>query len=304
MLFTAAAVLTSLLVLVVIGWRSSLIRRIPFSAPEASHHNWEGILRDPKPITIRAHSTGMMKTPLSAIVNLKHEKARDIEDELVEYPVVASVVEHQQRGAYLIDAGLDASYAHDPYGSMRGVLVESMSGVATQQPDTHIAAILDREQIAIRGVWLTHLHPDHVAGVLDLPKDIDYFAGKGERYVNFAFLVRGDHLEGIEGLYEMDFDAGVALPPLGNGIDVFGDGSLWAISSSGHSDGHVMYFVNGIEAKVLVTGDACNTQFQFDIGIGPGYYSSDLEKAQDVLDRIRAFKERYPEVELVFGHDL
>ena len=43
---------------------------------------------------------------------------------------------------------------------------------------------------------------------------------------------------------------------------------------------------------------------QFDRGIGPGYFSSDLEEAQDVLDRIIRFKEQHPEVKLVFGHDL
>ena len=65
-----------------------------------------------------------------------------------------------------------------------------------------------------------------------------------------------------------------------------------------------MYFINGVDERVIVTGDACNHQFQFETGIGPGYFSSDLEKAQDVLETIIIFKERYPEVRLVFGHDL
>ena len=60
---------------------------------------------------------------------------------------------------------------------------------------------------------------------------------------------------------------------------------MWAISSSGHSKGHVMYFINGIEDSVLFTGDASNTQYQFDTGIGPGTYSSDLEGGQDVLEQ-------------------
>ena len=128
--------------------------------------------------------------------------------------------------------------------------------------------------------------------------------GKNERYTNFTFFMRGDHLAGIDELYEIDFATGIDLPPLGKSVDVFGDGSLWDISSSGHSKGHVLYFINGVEDKILVTGDACNIQEQFDRGIGPGYFSSDLEQAQEVLDRIIRFKEQYPEVKLVFGHDL
>jgi hypothetical protein len=53
-----------------------------------------------------------------------------------------------------------------------------------------------------------------------------------------------------------------------------------------------------------MTGDACNTQYQFDSRIGPGTYSSNVEQAQDVLDSIITFKEQYPGVRLVYGHDM
>jgi glyoxylase-like metal-dependent hydrolase (beta-lactamase superfamily II) len=113
-----------------------------------------------------------------------------------------------------------------------------------------------------------------------------------------------EHLAGIDALHEIDFTEGIDLPPLGKAVDIFGDGSLWAISSSGHSAGHVIYLINGIERQVLFTGDACNDHFQFETGIGPGTHSSDLEGAQEVLEQIILFKERYPEVTLVYGHGL
>jgi len=75
------------------------------------------------------------------------------------------------------------------------------------------------------------------------------------------------HLAGIEKLYEIDFNKGIDLPPFGKCVD------------------------------------ACNNQYQFDSGIGSGYYSSDLEKSQEVLASIKIFKARYPEVRLAFGHD-
>ena len=302
----AAVVLVtlSLFVSLIIVWPSFSLQRRPFSAPEASYHTWDEILSHPQPITIRTYSTGMMQTPLSAIMNLEHEQAQDIKDEPIEFPVTANIIQHQQFGAYLIDAGLDASYVHSPYGTQKGFMVKSKAGLGSQEPDTHIAAILNREKIQIQGVFLTHLHPDHVAGVLDLPKDVPYVVGKDELYVDFRFFMHTEHLAGVDELHEIDFATGVDLPPLGRGIDLFGDGSLWAISSGGHSKGHVVYFVNGMEDQVLVTGDACNTQYQFDTGIGPGTYSSDLEQAQVALDRIIAFKQQYPEVKLVYGHDL
>ena len=116
--------------------------------------------------------------------------------------------------------------------------------------------------------------------------------------------MQSDHLAGLEYLNEIDFSKGIDLPPFGKSVDLFGDGSLVAISSSGHSKGHVMYFVNGVEEKVLVVGDACNNQYQFDIEIGPGRFSSDVNQAQKVLDNIKIFSKKHPDVKLVFGHDI
>lgn len=285
-------------------FQSSVLPRLSLTAPETSYHSWDEILSSPKPITIHTYSTGRMQTDLSGIMNLEHNQAADIEDVVVEIPVNVSIIHHQEFGAYLIDAGLDSSYVNDPYGTTRGILVKKFLGKGSQEPNTNIAAILEKENIQLQGVWLTHLHPDHTAGIVDLPKNIPYVAGEGERYVNFRFFMQSDHLAGIEALYEIDFNKGIDLPPFGKGVDLFGDGSLWAIESSGHSKGHVMYFINGADERVMVTGDACNDQYQFDTGIGPGYFSSDVEKAQKVLESIIIFKERYQEVRLVFGHDL
>ena len=285
-------------------FQSSVIPRRSFSVPETSYHSWDEILSSPKSITISTYSTGMMQTDLSGIMNLAHEQAAGIEDVVVELPVNVSIIHHQEFGAYLIDAGLDSSYVNNPYGTTRGILVKKLMGKGSQEPNTHIAAILGGENIQLQGVWLTHLHPDHTAGIVDLPKNIPYVTGEDERYINFRFFMQTDHLAGIEALYEIDFKKGIDLPPFGKGVDLFGDGSFWAIESSGHSKGHVMYFINGVDESVIVTGDACNDQYQFDTGIGPGYFSSDLEKAQNVLESIIIFKERYPEVRMVYGHDL
>ncbi len=283
---------------------SSIISRKAFPIPDPSQQDWNDILLSPQPITIQTYATGIMQTDLSGIMNLKHEKAVTIKDRIVEVPVNASIIQHPVLGTYLIDAGLDASYQNNPYGTTRGILVNKFLGRGSQEPNEDIAAILAIEGITLQGVFLTHLHPDHTAGIVDLPRGIPYVMGRNERYLNFRFLMQGDHLAGIETLYEIDFTNGIELPPFGKCVDVFGDGSFWAIESGGHSKGHVMYFINGVEQQVLVTGDACNDQYQFDTAIGPGDFSNDHDKAQNVLESIILFKELYPEVVLSFGHDL
>ena len=56
-----------------------------------------------------------------------------------------------------------------------------------------------------------------------------------------------------------------------------------------------MYFICGLEEYILVTSDACNTLRQFETGLGPGHFPSDLEDGQEIMDQIKAFKESYPE---------
>ena len=303
-LLAIIVILTAASIFTFVVFQPAMIRKVSYPVPEPAYHSLEEILSNPQPVTIRTYSTGVMQTTLSGIMNLEHEKAQDIEDASIEIPVNVGIIQHQAFGAYLIDSGLDKSYVHSQHGTIRGLMVESYLGKGSQEPNRHIAAILDQEGIRLEGVFLTHLHQDHTAGIVDLPKDIPYVAGKNERYVNFRFFMQSDHLAGIDELQEIDFSGAIELPPLGKGVDVFGDGSFWAISSSGHSPGHVIFLINGIDEQVLFTGDACNDHYQFETGIGPGYYSSDLEGGQETLDRIILFKERHPEVKLVYGHDL
>lgn len=302
-MLASAFVMILIFAFVFFVFHSSVIPRRPFLAPEVSYNNWDDILSHPQKITIQTYSTGIMQTSLSGIVNLKHERAKDIENRSVEIPVIVGVVRHQKYGSYLMDAGLDSSYTHNPYGTIRGIMVKRFLGKGKQEPNTDIASILKNENIQIKGVFLTHLHIDHTAGIMDLPKSIFYAVGKDEVYTNFRIFMQSDHLNGLEYLYEIDFSTGIDLPPFGKSVDLFGDGSLWAISSSGHSKGHVLYFVNGVEEKVLLTGDACNNQYQFDKEIGPGSFSHNVDQAQKILDSIIIFKKRYPEVKLVFGHE-
>ena len=54
---------------------------------------------------------------------------------------------------------------------------------------------------------------------------------------------------------------------------------------------------------VLLTGDACHMRWGFEHEVGPsGATSETTKQAQVSLERIRAFSERYPHVEIVLGH--
>jgi N-acyl homoserine lactone hydrolase len=84
---------------------------------------------------------------------------------------------------------------------------------------------------------MTHLHFDHISGMPDVPKNVPIYTGPGEpEYANFENMF-------VQGMEDRFFDGRPALQELQFSkdpdgklegvIDVFGDGSFFAIQSPG-----------------------------------------------------------------------
>jgi len=248
--------------------------------------------------------TGQLYISNHLFLNMKHPNARGLKEEKITVPVYCYLIRHSVHGDYLVDAGLDRSFQGNPHGNIRGALRKIFWPLqSVQEKGQDIGSQLKEMDLDIQGVFLTHLHMDHVSGIQHLPKDIRYVVGKGERNYHFWPLFYQDNLSGVEALYEIDFDSARDLPPLGKCADVFGDGSFWAVHTPGHRKGHVSYFVNGRERAVLITGDACDIKRGFDFCVGPGFGSYHIRKAQQSLERMRAFSDRYPGIDVFFGHE-
>jgi len=139
----------------------------------------------------------------------------------------------------------------------------------------------------------------------DLPLErMTLVVGRGEPYLNIRHVVYGDFLAQARGLQEIDFSQAKSLPPFGPAVDVFGDNSLWALATPGHTVGHVSYLVNAQSGAELITGDACNLKEELKTGIGPGWFSTDVKQAQASFDEIKAFHKKYPQVKIQCGHEL
>ncbi|MEN6329522.1 MAG: MBL fold metallo-hydrolase [Methanobacteriaceae archaeon] len=261
--------------------------------------DWREVFDNPQPITLESFTTGTVQINRRGTLNPEHPQAEEVEEEELEVPILCYWIHHDKKGDYLLDAGLDVSYYQDPRGGLKGTEVDRFH----QEKNQNIAHHIKMKGIHLEGVFFSHLHADHAAGQRELPKNILYAVCKGE-YDEYSPKVHGDFLEGLEVLYEIDFSQADEMPPLGFSIDLFGDGSLWAISTPGHTRGHMSFLVNGYGGPVFLTMDAAFIRENLDLGVAPSDYTWDVGLAQETLEKILEFLRMYPQVRVGAGHDV
>jgi glyoxylase-like metal-dependent hydrolase (beta-lactamase superfamily II) len=215
-------------------------------------------------------------------------------------------VHHPRFGDFLVDTGFDASFAkHPPYGNYTEAmrLFNWVNGVTNrQEPGGDLSAQLARRDVHPSAVFFTHLHPDHTGGVPALEPETVFVFGKTE----LSFLARAataNHFSGKSKFSSIDFSAAPVMAPLGPSVDLFGDGSFWAISVPGHTDDDIAYLINGPK-PVLLTGDASHFGWAFEHGVAPrGWNEAGTARAYSSLEQLRAFSRAYPNVRIVYGHE-
>lgn len=166
-------------------------------------------------------------------------------------------IRHPRYGLYFIDAGMPADYEAYMGPVLRGVVRNDYGfrlRLATEQ--------WVREHGAPRGVFVTHLHYDHVLGVAPLDRDVAVYVGPREgSHANFFYrFINQPTREALRGrtVYEWRFAAPAANERAA--IDIFGDRSVFAIHVPGHTTGSTAYLVNAANGPQLVTGDAVHSR--------------------------------------------
>jgi len=278
-------------------------RATSFDRAHAS--TWGEVFANPRPIRVETLDTGIVHFPKELLLSGDHPAMDAFEDDGSPLRVFAHLVRHEQRGDVLIDTGLDDIYATEPLGHMRGVgrLVMGLLGLSfSQRPGQGVHTQLRNADAAVSAIYFTHLHSDHATALPTFDQSLPLYTGAAE-LDDLGHRLNHGLVDDARVLRELDFANAVTLEPLGRAIDLYRDGSFWAISTPGHTTGHVSYLVNGHEGPVLLTGDACHMRWGLEHGVGPSGATPDTtEQAQVSLDRIRAFMERYPQVKVVLGH--
>jgi len=268
----------------------------------------EAVVDAPGPVTVETVIGADWQVPRSGLINLDHPKPKEAKLTDGPEPIVIPMhaVRHPTFGLYLVDTGVERALRDDPdHAALHGLAARVM-GVDTIRVRTDTASWIAAQKEPVRGVFLTHMHLDHVSGMRDVPSAAVVYTGPGEAsataFVN-AF-VRGPTdaaLEGKGDIHEWRFvrDPSGAFEAV---VDVFGDGSFWAISVPGHTAGSTAYLARTPDGPVLFTGDASHTAWGWTHGVEPGTYSDDGPRSAESLARLRDFVARHPHIDVRLGH--
>jgi N-acyl homoserine lactone hydrolase len=267
----------------------------------------EAVLDQPGPIEVTTVGTDW-EANLSGLLNLKDPKAvrAGLTDRKEPIQIYTHVVRHPVHGFFLVDTGVSRRLVEDPTGAGVGWMLKKFGGIDKMHPQPSTAEIIEAEGAPLKGVFMTHLHLDHVSGFPDIPQDVPVYTGADEAeaslFLNLFAQGTNNHLlHGRPPLEELQF----TKDPDGKfeGVnDVFGDGSFYAILTPGHTTGHVSYLARTTAGPVLMTGDVSHTRWGWDNDVEPGTFLAERDRSRESLLALKALSMRHPTMTVKLGH--
>ena len=260
------------------------------------------------PIGFEVVSAADWQVPRSGLIRLDHPRAVAVglKDGPEPIEIFFYALTHPRFGLILVDSGVESGFARPGRNPRVGRIVEAAMDTESLAIHTTTADWIAARGETPAGVFLTHIHLDHVMGLPDVPPGVPVYVGPGESdaraFLNFFTRSTLDRMLEAAGTLEVwpftqpaDFEAPAIL-------DVFGDGTIFALHVPGHTPGSVAFLVRAIDGPKLLVGDTCHTRWGWDNEVEPGTYTSDHRSNARALRWLRAFAARHPELAVHLGH--
>ncbi len=265
------------------------------------------VIDQPGPVELETVASADWVVPLKGLLNLDHPRARGAgrKDGLEPIQVYFHALRHPSRGLHLVDTGVERALRDRPEeAAFRGVVASQMhfEKMTFRAP---LGEWLAAQEEPVRGVFLTHLHPDHVTGMADVPAGTPVYLGPGETTRGFLEMFVKPNLDrALAGkpplsVWPMAKEPGAAFEGV---VDVFGDRTVWALWVPGHTPGSTAYVVRTPGGPVLLAGDACHTRWGWEHDVEPGTFSEDVPKSVESLARLRKLAAAHPGMAVRLGH--
>jgi N-acyl homoserine lactone hydrolase len=269
----------------------------------------EKLLTAPGPVSLETIVSIEWHSPLAGLLNLKSPAAvkAGLVDKQEPIEVYLHVLKHPTKGNFFIDSGASEKVLKDPAGNGVSWLVRRFIDIDQMKLKRSTASVIaSLPNAKLSGVFLTHMHLDHIAGLLDIANDVPIYTGPTEgtakSLIHAAIQGTTDSmLKGKAKLQEWKF----TIDPQGRFegiVDVFEDGSVFVLSVPGHTPGSVALLVRTTQGPVLFTGDSSHTRWGWDNGVEPGSFTEDGPRNLQNLLRLKDLVKRHPNIDVRLGH--
>lgn len=226
---------------------------------------------------------------------------------------IGSILINHPKGLVIIDPAFGRAIADDLKRSPPWFTAV----MGTGHGKAPLLALLDEAKVDHRDIkfaLLSHAHWDHSGALRDLPNAKVLM---DEREFKFARSRRG-YLDAGAMRHHFDIPAmrfepfEMSGPPYEGfeaSKDLFGDGTVVAVPTRGHTPGHTAYFINSPTQRYLYVGDASWTLEGIKRPVHKNPLASAIadhnrEEVAKTLGVLHAFMNQRPDVKVIPAHDL
>lgn len=221
-------------------------------------------------------------------------------------PIPFYVIRHPQ-GIVLFDSGLGENFREQIDGWWAHRFFQGFLPYEFEKSEAAVHQVkrMGFDPESVKFIIVSHMHLDHAGGLREFPKATVVVSRAEWGNANVGRWLarwRGVMKEQLEGVSErMRF---VEEYP----FDLFADGSLIVLPTSGHTPGHQSLLVTlGSGKGILLTGDAVWLQENYRKPAPKGWFirhfEEDAGQAWKTTLKIREFAQKNPDVLIIPGHD-
>ncbi|MGH2845252.1 MAG: N-acyl homoserine lactonase family protein [Thermoleophilaceae bacterium] len=258
-------------------------------------------------------------------------------DDWVPIPIVAFLLEHPGAGQLLIDTGLHPSVAVSPAENFGRVGARAFRDLQMEAAQALPAQLRERgiDPARVGTVVMTHLHVDHASGISQLPEATfvvsraeweaatsqgqlhGYMTRQFDHAFDYRLLdvegdtirshpaepgARGDTIRSHPAEPGARGQAPQSFSGFARSFDLFGDGSVRAVYTPGHTLGHMSVVVRTAGGEVLVAGDAVYSRRALDESHLP-HRTEDEHLYRRSLREMQQYLRETPDAVVIPGHD-
>jgi glyoxylase-like metal-dependent hydrolase (beta-lactamase superfamily II) len=226
---------------------------------------------------------------------------------------------HHPNGVVLVDAGQSQHFSEevkDPSVDARFYLGLVPGALVGPAPASTVVQLAGVDPKALRWFIPTHVHSDHVGGLMDLPDvpillpraEMNWLSRALEPPARFGpFNVLPAHARRMSTqLHEATFEP-TPYETFPARHDVFGDGAIVLVLLTGHTPGSVGVFVNAPPVRLFYVGDAINEVSAMESLHGKAPFlartDADPARADGVVAQLEALHEQVPSLTILPAHE-